>query len=65
VNKWDLNQSMTERIEAFALRAGARIAGRIRYDNAVTAAQILGKAVVETEAPSAGDIRLVWKSLGL
>ncbi|MRR56534.1 MAG: hypothetical protein EG822_18920 [Deltaproteobacteria bacterium] len=44
---------------------GARIAGRIRNDNAVTAAQMLGKAVVETEAPSSGDIRLVWKSLGL
>jgi MinD superfamily P-loop ATPase len=56
---------MTERIEALALRAGARIAGRIRYDNAVTAAQMLGKAVVETEAPSAGDIRRVWEALGL
>ena len=65
VNKWDLNPSMTERIEALAIRSGASIAGRIRYDNAVTAAQMLGKAVVETEAPSAGDIRLVWKSLGL
>jgi len=65
VNKWDLNPAMTERIEALALRSGARIAGRIRYDNAVTAAQMLGKAVVETEAPSAGDIRRVWESLGL
>ena len=65
VNKWDLNPDMTERIEELALRSGARIAGRIRYDNAVTAAQMLGKAVVETDAPSAGEIRLVWKSLGL
>ncbi len=65
VNKWDLNPAMTERIEALALRSGASIAGRIRYDNAVTSAQMLGKAVVETEAPSAKDIRLVWTSLGL
>ncbi|MGA7826487.1 MAG: (4Fe-4S)-binding protein, partial [Geobacteraceae bacterium] len=65
VNKWDLNPAMTERIEALALRSGASIAGRIRYDNAVTSAQMLGKAVVETEAPSAEDIRLVWTSLGL
>ena len=65
VNKWDLNPAMTERIEALALRSGASIAGRIRYDNAVTSAQMLGKAVVETEAPSAEDIRLVWQSLGL
>jgi MinD superfamily P-loop ATPase len=65
VNKWDLNPDMTERIEALALRSGASIAGRIRYDNAVTSAQMLGKAVVETEAPSVGDIRQVWESLGL
>ncbi|RQW83533.1 MAG: (4Fe-4S)-binding protein [Geobacter sp.] len=65
VNKWDLNPAMTERIESLALRSGASIAGRIRYDNAVTSAQMLGKAVVETEAPSAADIRLVWTSLGL
>jgi MinD superfamily P-loop ATPase len=65
VNKWDLNPAMTERIEALALRSGASVAGRIRYDNAVTSAQMLGKAVVETEATSAADIRQVWQSLGL
>jgi len=65
VNKWDLNPEMTERIEALAVRSGARIAGRIRYDRAVTLAQIQEKAVVEIDAPSAGDIRLVWESLGL
>jgi len=65
VNKWDLNPEMTDRIEALAVRSGARIAGRIRYDRAVTLAQIQEKAVVEIDAPSAGDIRLVWESLGL
>jgi len=65
VNKWDLNQVMTERIEALATQSGASIAGRIRYDRAVTTAQLLERAVVETEAPSAGDIRRVWGSLGL
>ena len=65
VNKWDLNPEMTGRIEALAIRSGARIAGRIRYDRAVTSAQIREKAVVETVAPSAVDIRLVWESLGL
>jgi len=65
VNKWDLNPDMTERIESLAVRSGARIAGRIRYDRAVTLAQIQQKAVVETDAPSAGDIRQVWESLGL
>ncbi len=65
VNKWDLNPAIAERIEALALRAGAKIAGRIRYDRGVTLAQMQEKAVVETDAPSADDIRCVWESLGL
>ncbi len=65
VNKWDLNSEMTERIEALAVNAGARIAGRIRYDRGVTLAQMHEKAVVETDTPSAYDIRRVWESLGL
>ena len=65
VNKWDLNPGMTERIERSAERAGATVAGRIRYDRAVTAAQIQAKAVVEMDAPSAEDIRNVWEKLEL
>jgi len=65
VNKWDLNPGMTGRIEDKARRAGARIVGRIRYDRAVTLAQMWERAVVETEAPCGEDIRLVWNELGL
>ena len=65
VNKWDINAEMTARIEDKAQKAGARIAGRIRYDPAVTAAQIRAKAVVETDAPSAEDIRRIRNELGL
>ena len=63
VNKWDINPEMTERIEKKAEAAGARVVGRIRYDRAVTAAQIRAKAVVETDAPSAEDIRRVWEKV--
>ncbi len=65
VNKWDLNPDMTNRIEDGARREGARIAGRIRYDRAVTLAQLQGLAVVETDAPSVEDIRQVARSLGV
>jgi MinD superfamily P-loop ATPase len=60
VNKWDLNEQMTERIEARAVELGAETAGRIRYDKAVTTAQVLAKAVVETDAASAADIIEIW-----
>jgi MinD superfamily P-loop ATPase len=65
VNKWDLNPDMTQRIEDQASRKGARVAGRIRYDRAVTEAQIQQKAVVENLAPVADDIRRIWSHLGL
>ncbi len=63
VNKWDINTEMTERIEDMARRSGARIAGRIRYDRSVTAAQMQGLAVVETAAPCVEDIRRIWDNL--
>ena len=65
VNKWDLNPAASERIEKGARRSGARIAGRIRYDTAVTRAQIQGKTVVETDAPAAEDIRRIWNKVNI
>ncbi len=61
VNKWDLNPEMTERIEKEALENGLKIAGRIRYDAAITKAQIAKKSVVEyTEDAVASDMKDVW-----
>ena len=65
VNKWDLNVSMTEKIENKAFEAGASIAGRIRYDRSVTEAQMRALAVVELDAPSGDDIRRIWGNLKL
>lgn len=65
VNKWDLNPEMAERIEQQARAVGATVAGRIRYDRAVTQAQIQERAVVEIDAPCAEDIRALWAGLGL
>ncbi len=63
VNKWDLNRAATERIEAAARGAGATVAGRIRYDQGVTSAQIEARAVVETGAPAGEDIRELWAAI--
>jgi len=60
VNKWDLNADMTERIEEMAEKAGAVVAGRIRYDHAITTAQLQQRSVVEVDAPCAEDIRQIW-----
>ena len=65
VNKWDLNPEMTEEIEDEVRRAGAEAVGRVRYDRAVTLAQMQAQAVVETQASCAEDIRGIWERLGL
>ncbi len=63
VNKWDINQQQTEKIEAAARSAGAEVVSRIRYDRFVTEAQLQQKAVVELESAAAEDIRLLWKQV--
>ncbi len=63
VNKWDLNLDMTEKIEAAARRRGMHIAGRVRYDKSVTAAQVAARTIVEFTADGvATDVRAVWNA---
>ncbi|MBM4043830.1 MAG: 4Fe-4S dicluster domain-containing protein [Planctomycetes bacterium] len=62
INKHDLNPELTEEIERRARASGTRVAGLIRYDRAVTQAQIVKKSVPEfTDGPVTEDIRAVWE----
>jgi MinD superfamily P-loop ATPase len=63
VNKWDINEEMTDRIERKAQDSGATVIGRIRYDNAITKAQLQRKSLIETGTPSSGDVQQIWKNL--
>jgi MinD superfamily P-loop ATPase len=63
VNKWDLNPQITEQIEREAERRGAHLAGRVRYDPAVTLAQIHTRTIVEDGGPAAEDVHRTWARL--
>jgi len=64
VNKWDLNLDMTEKIEAAARQQKMRVAGRVRYDKAVTAAQVAARTIVEfTTEGVASDLRALWQEM--
>ncbi|MBW2600040.1 MAG: ATP-binding protein [Deltaproteobacteria bacterium] len=64
VNKWDLNPEITEQIEGEAKEHGVKPAGRIRYDNAITKAQIMKTNIVEyTGGAVSGDIKAVWQNV--
>jgi len=61
INKWDIAPEKAELIEKQAAVNGAIVLGRIRYDKGVTHAQKQAKAVIETDTPSASDIKNLWK----
>ncbi len=61
INKWDLNAGISGEIEAAARQRGLELAGRVRYDRAVTEAQVEGKTAVEyRQDGSAAEIRALW-----
>jgi len=61
INKWDLNPAVASEIERHGEERGLASAGRVRYDPAVTWAQIRRRAVVEYQVDGcAQDIREVW-----
>ena len=62
VNKWDLYPTIAEEIETDALGRGMKVAGRVRYDKAVTKAQVVGTSVVEyTGGAITEEIKSVWR----
>ena len=64
VNKWDLNPQICGQIEDWARGRGLGLAGRVRYDPAVTKAQIHGKTLIEYQQDGcATDIRAVWANV--
>ncbi|MCE5266009.1 MAG: ATP-binding protein [Deltaproteobacteria bacterium] len=64
INKWDIHPEMADRIEKEMEQRGVRVAGRIRYDPAVTRAQIMKTTVVEyTGGAISMDIRAIWRQV--
>ncbi len=64
INKWDLNPSITRLIENDARQRDLPVVGRIRYDRAVTEAQIHRRTLVEyAETGAAEDLKKLWQTL--
>ncbi len=64
INKWDLNPEVAAEIERRAAERGLGVAGRVRYDRAVTDAQIRRQSVVEYQQDGcAADVREVWRAI--
>jgi MinD superfamily P-loop ATPase len=62
INKADINPELADELEQQAAQMDLPVLGRIRYDPAVTRAQVHAKAVVEGESgPAESDMRALWK----
>ncbi len=64
INKWDINKDLALKIEAVARQRGLKVAGRVRYDRAITEAQIKRQSIVEYATNGvAADVRQLWATI--
>lgn len=64
INKYNINRQMADRIKEKAENMGLSFAGNIRYDKAVTEAQIMKKTVIEyTNGSVSEDINNIWQNI--
>lgn len=64
INKSDLNKEQASHIATKAEARGLKVVGNVRYDEAVTKAQVVKKAVVEyTDGPITQDIKSLWEEV--
>ncbi len=61
INKFDLNPEMAAQIEKDANKRNIKVVGKIRYDKAITKAQIAKQSIVEyTDTGVSDDIKTLW-----
>ncbi len=64
VNKFDLNQEMSDQIEDHCARNHIELVGRIPYDTAVTHAMVAGKSVIEfSDGKVSHAIKGIWHKI--
>ena len=64
INKWDINPQITAAIEQLTQKRKIHLAGKIRYDDAVTRALIKKLSVVEySKNGVAEDVRKLWAEI--
>ncbi|MEW5820747.1 MAG: 4Fe-4S binding protein [Cyanobacteriota bacterium] len=64
INKFDINEDISNQIEEFCKHISIGLAGKIPYDNTITKAQIEGKNIMEfPESIAAKAINELWVNL--
>ena len=64
INKYDINEENSRRIEDYCLKQKVEVAARIPFDNIVTEAMVKGLPVVQySDGPVSREIKLLWQNI--
>jgi MinD superfamily P-loop ATPase len=64
INKWDINEGMSDQIAHYCAENKIELVGRIPYDTVVTHAMVAGKSVVEfSNGAVSKEIKEVWEKV--
>jgi len=65
INKYDLNESMADRIEEWCVAQGSTVLGRLPFDRRVTEAMVAGKSITEMHPDTeiSKTITDIWNKL--
>jgi MinD superfamily P-loop ATPase len=64
INKYNINQEMSQAIETYASEIRLEIAGKIPFDERVDKALVAGKTIVEIDdSPAAKEIANIWRKV--
>jgi len=64
INRYDINQDLTDRLERFAAEHKVALLGKIPFDPAITKAQVAGQTVIEYgDGPAASELKAMWLKL--
>ena len=68
INKYDINQEISDSIGQICVDRGSILLGRIPYDSTVTKAQVFGRTVVEEQyraSKAAASVEALWDSVNV
>lgn len=64
INKWDINEDVSDQISHYCAENKIELVGRIPYDTVVTRAMVAGKSVVEfTDGAISENIKQLWEKV--
>lgn len=65
VNKYDINNEMTQQIESFCIGSGIDIAGKLPFDSSVVDAMVNCKSIVEwlPDSDFSKEIARIWNKI--